>query len=291
MVDHHALGDPLEEARDERHLDAELLAAAGEPEQHLVRRGREGDDHVLDAALGHDAVEVPARAEHRESLDARERLLVEEPDRLQAELGPLEQSLRDELPDAAGAEDQRRPGGLARAPGPHVRPAEDGARGDEAGGREEPGPHGLGRGNGVVGQDDPRGRRGHRRDRARADHAPQLVEQPRVEARLVGPARVEEDDREEREGEEPDDRRRLEARRAPARLGDHRAEGEHDRVDGEADERPLAPRLDAARGREDRWRHRGQRVCVRPSFGSRRRRRGCRRHRRSFPSRCPAPEV
>ena len=90
VLDGQPLGQALEEAWDERDLDAELVAPAREPEQHLVRRRGEGDDHVLDPVLGDDPVEVPARAEHRDALEALARLLVQEADRAEPELGPLE---------------------------------------------------------------------------------------------------------------------------------------------------------------------------------------------------------
>src|ERR1051325_7951188 len=125
VLDGKPLGDALEEARHEGDGDAELLAALDLPQQDLARRRRERDDDVLDPVLLDEALEVPARAEdrHRQA-GLLERLLVEEADRLEAELRMLEQTPRGEPADAAGAEDQRRLGGLALAARLNLRPAE-----------------------------------------------------------------------------------------------------------------------------------------------------------------------
>ena len=67
VVDRVALGHPLEETRHDRDVDAELLAAADETEQHVVRRRRERDDHLLDAVARDRLVEIPARADDRDA--------------------------------------------------------------------------------------------------------------------------------------------------------------------------------------------------------------------------------
>ena len=114
--------DLLEQARHERDAHAELLAAADEPQQHLVRRRREGDDHLLDVVVGDHLLEVPARAEHRHrdrAVERVQRLLVEEPDRLEPQLRVREQPLRDQPADAA-----RRPrSASAASPRPAGAPA------------------------------------------------------------------------------------------------------------------------------------------------------------------------
>src|SRR6478672_5383290 len=87
VLDFEPFGDALEQARDERDADAELFAVLDLSQEDLARRGREGDDEVLDAVLLDQALEVPARAEDRHGQAGNvERLLVEEPDRPQAEL-------------------------------------------------------------------------------------------------------------------------------------------------------------------------------------------------------------
>src|SRR5438477_3831482 len=97
VLDAVPLGDALEEARDDGDGDPELFAAPDEPEQDLVRRGRERDDHLVDAVLADDGVEIPARAGDREVerlawID--QRILVQEGDRPEPELWRLEQPLR-----------------------------------------------------------------------------------------------------------------------------------------------------------------------------------------------------
>jgi hypothetical protein len=72
-----------------------------------MRRGRESHDHLLDAVVGDDALEVPAGAEHRKPdpvVGRRHRIAVEEADRPEAELRLRLEALRHQPADAAGAE-------------------------------------------------------------------------------------------------------------------------------------------------------------------------------------------
>ena len=146
MVDGEPGRRPLVEARHDGHRDAELLAAADEAEQHVVRRSRERDDHLLDVVLADDLLEIPARAQNRQDeavavVDAR--LLVQVPDRLQAELRHLREALRRQSADAARAHDQRRPEPFARDQLPPPRPVDRGPPRGEIHGREEPEPQRL----------------------------------------------------------------------------------------------------------------------------------------------------
>jgi hypothetical protein len=101
----------LEQARHICDLDAELLAPTHQPEQYFVWRLRERDDNLADTLFVDHPLDVPARAEHRQRQGlalADEGLLVEEPDRLEAELRPRLEPPGGELTDLAGADDERR---------------------------------------------------------------------------------------------------------------------------------------------------------------------------------------
>ena len=64
VIDRQPVGHLLEQARYQRDADSELLAALDHAQQHVVGRGREGDDHLADTVLAHDLLEIPARSEH-----------------------------------------------------------------------------------------------------------------------------------------------------------------------------------------------------------------------------------
>ena len=131
----------LVQAGHEGDVEAELLAALHHPEQDLVRGAREGDDHLVDVVLGGNSVEVPARPEHGDRQRVvlfDERVLVEEADRLQAELGMCEQPVRREPAYLSGADDQRRSDRLAVAVGLRPRPVQGDAAGGEVDGGERP---------------------------------------------------------------------------------------------------------------------------------------------------------
>jgi hypothetical protein len=113
MVDRHSLGRLLEQARHQRHADPQLFATLDHAQENLVRRGREGDDHLAHAVIPNDLLEVPAGSEHRQVRDRgviEARFLIEEADRLQTKLRMLEQPLGRHVPDLAGSDDQRRYG-------------------------------------------------------------------------------------------------------------------------------------------------------------------------------------
>ena len=82
-------GHSLEEARHDRRGDAEILTAPHDPQQHLVRSGRERDHDLFDLQTRDRVVKIPARPGDRNAeLVARvdEGLLVKERDRPEAEL-------------------------------------------------------------------------------------------------------------------------------------------------------------------------------------------------------------
>ena len=71
---------------------------------------RKGDDHPLDVELAQDLRELGRRAEQRQPLQARHRLLrpvVDEADEVDAVLGVLQDLARDELAHLAGADNDR----------------------------------------------------------------------------------------------------------------------------------------------------------------------------------------
>ena len=161
-------GHALEQARHDRRGDAEVLTAPHDAQQHLVRRGRERDHDLLDLEARDRVVEIPARAGHRNAelvAGVDERLLVEERDRPEAELGVVEEALGDERADAPGSDDERRPHALPLDAGPLLRPVPREAPRADVRERESPQPYGLG---GEVGggaeQDAPREDE-HRRER------------------------------------------------------------------------------------------------------------------------------
>ena len=80
---------------------------------------------MLDAVLLDNVLEVPTRPDDRDGQHGLiERLLVEEADRVQAELGMLEQPARGQPADPAGADHQRRFAELSLAPRLELRPVE-----------------------------------------------------------------------------------------------------------------------------------------------------------------------
>src|SRR5215207_8815748 len=81
VLDLDAVRDLLEQTRDDDDLDAELATATDQAEQHRVGRGRERHDDLLDVVALDDLLEVPAGAEHAQTvlvLALDHRVLVEE---------------------------------------------------------------------------------------------------------------------------------------------------------------------------------------------------------------------
>ena len=121
-----------------------------------------------------------------------ERLLVEEPDRPQAELGVLLEPARGEPADAAGADDQRRLRDLARAAGVQLGPVESDPAGGEVEGAEGPEADRLaGELVDVPGQEDAEGDEGHAGEDGRGQDGPDVVEDLEADAPGIHAARVE----------------------------------------------------------------------------------------------------
>src|SRR5262245_58633462 len=82
---------------------------------NLLGCRRERQHDVFDPLVPNDAFEIPALGKDRETrhVASVERLLVEERDRRQPDLGMLAKSLRHQSPDVSSADDQRALTGLA----------------------------------------------------------------------------------------------------------------------------------------------------------------------------------
>ena len=276
VVDPDALRHPVEEPRDEGDLHAELLAAVRQPEQHVVRRLGERDDHLLDAVSADDVLEVPARAEHRQvdvAVLGRDGLLVEEPDRPHAELGMREQPLRREPADVAGADDERRPERVAAPPRRQLGPVQQRAAADQVDGGETRDAKRLVGGRGVGESECANHRDRHRGDRTGGDDRADVVQQPEAEPRSVEPATPQEPHREPAEDREPPVRRVRRRPRAPhrARLSPRRSPASVRRPSGTpASTRagcPAATALPWRRRRSRRPRQHGGGDRARPAKG------------------------
>ncbi len=217
-----------------------------------MRRGREGHNHLLDPVIRDDALEVPARAEHRQPrvivVGGRHRVAVEESDRLQAQLGLRLEALRHQAADLSRADDERRAKGLAVLHRLRPRPVEGDTPCGHVGGREGPGPEGLRREVGRVGQQLAQGEHRHGSEQSRGHDAAELVQDVGAETRPVQPARRAGGDDQDREEEKPAGGRGVDA-------GGVRTEGRRDRrsrqhrsVDPEPGERPgdLGPHPESA---------------------------------------------
>ncbi len=204
-----------------------------------------------DAVVGDEAIEIPAGAEDRErrTVGGVHRLLVHVPDRLEAELRMLEQAARGQASDLAGADDQRRHGGLTGGPGARLRPAERDPACGEVHGREDPRPERLGSEVDGVGEDHPQREDDHGSERGDGDDAAQVVEQVEPQARRVHAAQAREQQHEHAEAGEPGERRRRQV--ALPRADDGCGDGgdDHRGVQGEAQPPPERGRLKACGGR------------------------------------------
>ena len=102
--------DDIEQARDDVHLDVQVVERANERCDAVVRVVREGDDHALDLERPNHVTKLVGRAEQRQLFEAGAPLLglrVDEPDDIDAVLGMLEEFPRDGLTDLACPDDER----------------------------------------------------------------------------------------------------------------------------------------------------------------------------------------
>ena len=195
-----------------------------------------------------DLLEVPARAEDGQR-DAGavvgQRILVEEADRLQPELGLVEQARRREAADAAGADDERRAKPFAGDAGATVRPVERDAARADVDGREEPEPQRLvdvARG----ASDDGREREQRdRREPGRTCDATEIVGRAQSEARAVEPARRQQREDERAIRDRPALRNADDPGGARADEGRNSRQREHGDVDCHAAEPPRQTRPEA----------------------------------------------
>ena len=149
-------------------------------QQDLVRRRREGDDDVLDrraASISRSRSQLAPSTGSRQPLGVVERLLVEEADRLRPSSGCSSRRFAVSAADAAGADDQGRPGELAAAAGARAAPSRGHAAGGEVDRAEGQQPQRLRREVvHVAGKEDPEAEDRHRRQRRRRQDAAQVVE-------------------------------------------------------------------------------------------------------------------
>jgi hypothetical protein len=192
VLERHAHVHALEEAWDDRHLEAEPLALPDQRQQQPVGCGAEAEHHVARAGLLRHARELRRSAQYggvavRRHVRGR-RVRVQIAHRKQPELRLPQQSALDVRPDLAGTDDQ---GGLGDQP-VHPRvlllPVEQHAGAREVRGPEQPSPrHERGRfGAGIE-----EGRERDQRDRGERRGGHDLAEpvhDPRLDRVLVEPS-------------------------------------------------------------------------------------------------------
>ena len=250
VLDREALGHLLEQARDERDVDPQLLAAVDDAQEHLVGSGREGHDHLADVVLGDDPVEVPARAEHRHAQRAvleDERLLVEEADRPQAQVGVLEQPLGRHPADVPGADDQGRHERLALLSRPDLPEVDDDAPAGDEQRRAETEPDRLAGGDvGCVVDEDAQGDDQAGRDREHPAGRADVVEGFDLRAPAVGALDVGHDDDDQDEDGRPQQAGLDAHRPAAPQIGDRCGENEQRDIDADTNPGPEAGAVDGS---------------------------------------------
>ena len=100
----------LEQARDDVDLDVELAQRTDEVDQLLLRLVQERDHDTLDGVRPDELGKLRRRPEQdqvTEVVAPLARRVVDEPDQVDAVLGMLQVLVRDQLPDIAGADDDR----------------------------------------------------------------------------------------------------------------------------------------------------------------------------------------
>ena len=188
----------------------------------VVGSGREGEDHVLDVALGDHVLEVPARAEHGQLARARPR----------SRAGRCRGSRPAASPNSGRCIRRRAtrlpirpaptisvvlPRAVADRAGPHVE--ERGPAGGQAANRNKPEQRRLSREVDVVREGDPDRDHAHRGDRGRGDDHAGLVEEVRAEPGAVEAAQPEPADHQDEEERIPDDGRKRACRPRSRRRG------------------------------------------------------------------------
>ena len=253
MLDLGADVDALEEAGDQRHLQPQLVAPAHDWNEVRVRAagGQKRQDDVLGPGALDDRLELVRAAQHR--LAASRYLLlgwrvgVDVADRLEAQLGTLLEPPLHLGADAAGADDQRRLSHQALLAGPALGHPQDVAA---AGHVDHPeGPHPgdqLGLAGGAPREERDQGDDDHRRDRARSDQVPDLVDVLHRDLGPVEPPDREQGDDDRREGPGEPRLGGVDVSRVrPDQRRDDR-EDQHHRVRGDGRGRPSASGEDPA---------------------------------------------
>ena len=137
------------------------------------------------------------------------RLLVDEADRLQAELRMLQEPLGGQSADPPGTDDQGGPESLAVEPCLRPRPVERNSAGGDVDGRERPGPEGLRREVGGLREELAKCQHRHGGKRRRGDGAAQVFQDVRPKPWAVHAAGSGGGDDEDTKSGEPQGRRRL----------------------------------------------------------------------------------
>ena len=184
----------------------ETRALVQEPQHDVVRRVRERDHDELDVVLGDHRLEIPARADHRDrqrrAVSRRERILVEEADGLQTELGVIEEPSGRQDPDEARADDDRGGAELASHAVTHdvLRPAD--ATRDQCRPRAEPDDERVVGARLVDAYEGLHGDPGHRADGRRRDEEPRILQDVELRLRCVTPSNGEHAERDQIEDDQ-----------------------------------------------------------------------------------------
>ena len=111
-------GQQLEDGRQRAHGHAALATRRHDVRPNRAGRRRDRDDDLVGLDLVEDPVEVAARPDHLDAVDAlavQARVVVDEADRVEAEVRVADDLAQDEAAAVAGADDQDPAGVLARA--------------------------------------------------------------------------------------------------------------------------------------------------------------------------------
>ena len=201
---------------------------------------------MLDPVLGNDAVEIPARAQDWQAVVVRDRarLLVQESDRAQAELGMVLQPHGRQPADVPGADDQRRAHGLASTAGPELTPGEDDAPGQQVDGGEGPDAGSLRGDPRIVVDENAHRQDDHGREGRCGDRDAQVVQHAQEDPRPVHAADRHEHEGQDREREQPQRRGGRDAGPGGAEVRNEDRGKQHEGVDSQA---RAGPALDAPR--------------------------------------------
>ena len=261
MLGAHAPALDLEQPGHDREREAQFPAAAADAKQLIMSCCRERDDDVRDSVARHEILEIVRERSHRDRGShgvTLARVVVQEGDGTEAELGLLDQAPGHPAPDDPGPDDQRGPVAVSPRPGVRLQPQQRGSPSRQEHHRREPVTRCLGRDVRLVGEDDARDDGQRRREGGLGQDRPQDVERVRPQRRLVHSVEPEEQRHGRRESDRPHQRlvRDVAARR-DGRRDDHDQPG-RDRQHGDVGDEGTA--LITPRGAGRRRPPRGRRI-------------------------------